>query len=540
MRFGPCPTLEAAGSILAHKTKAGDKTFKKGHRLTGADCEQLMQAGFQELTVARTEPGDVLEDPAADRLARAAMAGGLTGEDAFTGRVNLYAATDGLLVVNPAAINAANRIDPAITFATLENHTSVAEGRMVATAKIISFAVPETALKEAEVAVAKAVSVVPFQAQKVGLVATELPHLKTSTMDKTRRVLEQRLQLSGSHILAEKRVPHDTSAVADAIADLKDSGAELLILFGASAVVDRQDVLPSAIDRAGGTVKHLGMPVDPGNLLMLADVNGTPAIGAPGCARSPKENGFDWVLERLLAGLTVTSEDITGMGVGGLLMEIGSRPQPRERSKPVARPRIAAIILGAGKSSRMGGPNKLLAQLDGKSLIRHVAEATVQSGVETAMLVTGHRGDEVAAEVEDLPVVRVHNPDYADGMAGSIRTGVNALRAGIDAVFILLGDMPSITSDHLKALIGTYQAEAGPKIVIATANGKRGNPVLWDKGFFGALKSLSGDIGARHVIADNLELVAEVEIGAPARMDLDTPEALTAAGGRVANGSTSD
>ena len=118
-------------------------------------------------------------------------------------------------------------------------------------------------------------------------------------------------------------------AVADAIKDLL-AASDMAIVFGASAMCDFDDVIPAAIRAAGGEVIRAGMPVDPGNLMVLGRIGGKTVIGAPGCARSPKENGFDWVLDRLLAGIDVTGRDIAGMGVGGLLMEIASRPQPRE------------------------------------------------------------------------------------------------------------------------------------------------------------------------------------------------------------------
>ncbi|WP_420412440.1 NTP transferase domain-containing protein [Roseibium sp.] len=533
MKFGPVAPDNAEGSVLAHSTKLADRTLKKGHKLTTDDCRALAESSLKSVVVASFEDGDLNEDTAAARLGKAAMGGDLYQDAPFTGRMNLFAETNGVLVVDTASVTAANRIDPAITFATLANYTRVTPGRMVATSKIIPFAVPETLIERAETAIKGAVRIASFSPKKIGLVATKLPHLKTATMDKTRRVLEDRLRPSGSIILRELRIDHTETAVSDAISTLSADGAEFLILFGASAVVDRADVLPAALEMAGGTVRHLGMPVDPGNLLMLGELDGKPVLGAPGCARSPKENGFDWILDRLLAGLDVSGNDITAMGVGGLLMEIGTRPQPRAPKHTRPSPKIAAIILGAGKSSRMGGPNKLLAKLDGKTLIRHAAEAACGTNLTQTILVTGHLADKIQDEISDLNLTNVHNPDYADGMSGSIRTGMNALRSDIDAVLILLGDMPRITSDVLGQMITAYSQNTNDLIVTATAGGKRGNPVLWDRRFFEALKSLSGDVGARHVIADNPGFVAEVDIGEAARLDLDTPEALQAAGGHL-------
>lgn len=533
MKFGPVAPQAAEGCVLAHATRLATGTLKKGHRLTAADCKALIDSGLPSVVVACLDHDDLDEDVAAARLAEAAMRTGLYQDAPFTGRMNLFAGTDGVLVIDEEAVTAANRIDHAITFATLANHVRVTPGRMVATAKIIPFAVPKTLIEQAETVIRDAVQVASFKPRKVGLIATMLPHLKTATMDKTRRVLEDRLRPSQSRLFKEIRTGHTEDAVADAIHSQLKNGADFLILFGASAVVDRADVLPSALERAGGRVRHLGMPVDPGNLLLLGEIDGKPVLGAPGCARSPKENGFDWVLDRLLAGLDVSDLDITAMGVGGLLMEIGTRPQPRAPKEAPRAPKIAAIVLGAGKSSRMGGPNKLLAELDGKTLIRHAAEAASGANLAQTVLVTGHLADEIQREVHDLDFCIVHNPDYADGMSGSIRTGMNALQPDIGAVLILLGDMPRITSGVLTQMISAYGHDSNSFIVTATAGGKRGNPVLWDQRFFDALKSLSGDIGARHIIADNPGFVTEVEIGDAARLDLDTPDALLAVGGRL-------
>lgn len=533
MEFGPRPVGECQGCVLAHSTRLAGATFKKGRVLDAADIDLLAAAGISTVTVARLNDGDIDEDRAAEQIASAANGGGLIADSPFTGRVNLYAERPGLFVVDRQAVDRLNEIDPAITLATLAAHTSVLEGRMVATAKIIPFAVSRDQVTKARLAINGALKLAPFKPRKVGLVATRLSHLKSGTMDKTRRVLEARLADSASTIIAEERVDHVESDVAAAMARLVVQGADFLILFGASAVVDRQDVLPTAIELAGGHVEHFGMPVDPGNLLLIGSYRDIPVIGAPGCARSPKENGFDWVLNRLLAEIRVRRRDITAMGVGGLLMEIGTRPQPRETKTLPNKPKIAAIILAAGKSSRMGGPNKLLAEVEGQTLVRHAAQAALGSNVSQCILVTGHMAEDISKAVDGLDLQIAYNPDFADGMAGSIRVGMSAVDTDVEAVVVLLGDMPGITSATLGGLIETYRNSERALIVTATAGGKRGNPVLWDKRFFGALKTLTGDIGARHVIAENPEFVRDYEIGAAARLDLDTPEALDAVGGKL-------
>jgi molybdenum cofactor cytidylyltransferase len=272
------------------------------------------------------------------------------------------------------------------------------------------------------------------------------------------------------------------------------------------------------------------MPVDPGNLLLIGELDGMPVLGAPGCARSPVENGFDWVLDRLLAGLDVGAADITGMGVGGLLMEIVSRPQPRE---PAAGPKagVAAIVLAAGRSSRMGGPNKLLARFGEKALVRRVAEAALASKAAPVIVVVGHRGTEIAAALDGLDVRVVENPDYADGLATSLRAGIGAVPADAAGALVLLADMPGVTAQVIDILVDAFAARARPAIIVPTVEGKRGNPVLWSRAFFPELMQVTGDTGARHIIARHEEAVERVEIGAAAAVDVDTPEALAAAGG---------
>src|SRR5258708_1313684 len=363
MRFGIFPLAEAEGAILVHSLRAGGRLFKKGRLLGKAELDALAAAGITEVTAARLEPGDVPEDAAATRVATALASDGIRLSAAFTGRTNLYALSRGLAILNPRGIDAVNLIDESVTVATLAPYSVVAPGEMVATIKVIPYAAPEWAV-DAAVRAAKdaSIRVAPFEPMRVALVSTQLPRQKPSLLDKNRSALEMRLEPLGGTLILERRTAHAAKAVAEALTEGEAAGAELLFVFGASAITDRRDVIPAGILAAGGKVLHFGMPVDPGNLLLLGSLHGKPVIGLPSCARSPKVNGFDFVLQRLVARLPVAREDLMRTGVGGLLQEIPTRPQPREiEPAPLRAPRIAALGLAAGLSSRMG-PNKLLQQ----------------------------------------------------------------------------------------------------------------------------------------------------------------------------------
>lgn len=538
MRFGELPVAAAAGTILAHGVALADGGLKKGRRLTAADLDRLLAAGVETVIAARLEPDDVHEDAAAARLAAAVTGPGVAVEAAFTGRANLHAEAAGVFLVDRDAVDAFNMVDPGITLATLPEYASVEAGRMVATVKIIPFAVPAAAVERAA-ALTRLVAVAPFRPLKVGVVSTLLPGLKPSVVDKTVRVLAGRLAPAGARLVADERVPHEPAAVAAALARQAAIGAELLVVFGASAVVDRRDVIPAGIEAAGGIVEHFGMPVDPGNLLLLGRLDGVPVIGAPGCARSPRENGFDWILARLLAGLAVDGRAIARLGVGGLLMEIVTRPQPRAEPAPAPTrgpPSVAAIVLAAGEGRRMGGPVKQLATIAGEPLVRRAAKAALESRADAVIVVTGHAGAAVAAAVADLDVTVVANPDYAEGLSTSLRAGLAAVPAECDGAVVLLADMPGIDAAAIDRLIAAFDPARGALVVVATAAGRRGNPVLWSRRFFPELATVTGDAGGRGLIARDPAAVVEVELGPAAALDVDTPEALAAAGGTHAAG----
>ena len=330
MKFGNVLVGEAEGAVLAHGVKIEGASFKKGDVITPERQRLLTAAGVPSVVAARLEPDDVGENEAAQRLAKRLMGANVRCSGPFTGRVNLFAEAAGLAAIDAAAIDRINAIDEAITVATLPPYRAVAEGDMVATVKIIPFATARFTLEGALETVerAGAIAVQPFEPLSIGVVSTLLPGLKASVVAKTLRAFEARLKPMGARIVADEAVPHEIEPLAAALKKIIGH-AQAIVVFGASAITDRRDVIPAAIEAVGGRIERFGMPVDPGNLLLLAEVGATPVIGAPGCARSPKENGFDWVLQRVLAGVPTRDADIRAMGVGGLLMEISSRPQLR-------------------------------------------------------------------------------------------------------------------------------------------------------------------------------------------------------------------
>jgi molybdenum cofactor cytidylyltransferase len=543
MIFGDTPLSEAEGAILAHSIARGAVRFKKGRRLSTEDLAALAKAGIETVIAARLEPGDVHEDAAAGQIGEAILGPGLSLSAAFTGRANLVVARRGVLVVDRLRLDALNRIDEAVTLATLAPFDLVAPRQLAATVKIIPFAVSGAALarclEAARAGTGPLVRVAALRPRPVGLVQTRLPGMKESLLDKTRRVVDARLAALDGAPADELRCRHDAAEVATAIESLRARGAELVLVSGASAIVDRRDVVPAGIERAGGVIDHFGLPVDPGNLLLLGHIGTTPVLGLPGCARSPKVNGFDWVLRRLIADLAVDRDAVTAMGAGGLLKEIAARPLPRAaavEAPPVEVPRapqIAALVLAAGQSRRMGPDNKLLAEVDGKPMVVRAVEAVLASQAEPVIVVTGHQRDRVAAALAGLELLSVHNPDYAQGLSTSLHRGLAALPAGTDGVVVALGDMPRVEAAAIDRLIAAFDPLEGRAICVPTWDGKRGNPVLFARRFLAEMQEIAGDVGARHLIGAYPELVVEVamdatEAGHGVLLDVDTPEALAA------------
>lgn len=526
MEFGEVPVTESVGGVLAHSLAVDGLRLKKGVVLRDKDVDALLRAGVETVTIARLDPDDMPEDAAASALGRAFAGPNLRLTEPVSGRVNVIATAPGILRVAAGAVAAFNAVDEAITVATLPDFARVQDGTLVATIKVIPYAAAAADVARAVAAVVPGEALVmhPFAAGEAALILTRTPGLKDSLLTKGEAVIRDRLTALRISLGAVHVVDHTFEAVAEALA--RDPGKMRLIL-GGSATSDRRDVAPMAVQRAGGTITRFGMPVDPGNLLFLGALGDDPVVGLPGCARAPALNGADWVLERLAAGLAVTGADIAAMGVGGLLKEVPARGLAR-RARKGPGGQLHVVLLAAGRSSRMKGDHKLLRMVDGVPLVRRTADRLSVAGLPVHV-VTDPRTPDVARALDGAPVEVVEAPDAALGLSASLRTGLAALPADATGVIVALADMPDVDAHHIRALAAAHDPAAGALIVVPQApNGKRGNPILFDRRYFELLGGLTGDRGAKALVAAESDAVATVSLDAGVLIDLDTPEAWAA------------
>ena len=192
-----------------------------------------------------------------------------------------------------------------------------------------------------------------------------------------------------------------------------------------------------------------------------------------------------------------------------------------------AAPRVAAIVLAAGRSTRMGEANKLIADIGGAPMVRRVVEAVLVSRARPVVVVTGHQAAEVSAALAGLDATPVANPNYATGLASSLKAGVGALPQDCAGALVVLGDMPRIAPEHLDELIAAFEAANGTAIIVPVHRGRQGNPVLWPAKHFPGLLQLQGDAGAKRLISAHAHDVREIDLATDAIfVDVDTPEAL--------------
>ncbi len=532
MKFARIAVADGENAILAQPITVLGKKWKKGRELSRYDVEVLQSQGFDAIVAVRMQDDDVGEDAAAQAIARAISGSGLEVREAATGRCNLYARHRGLLHLRTERIHAINSVDEAFTVATVTDHTTVYAGQLVVSVKIIPFAVSRELLDQC---IAEAsfglppVNVLKFRPMSIGLIQTRTDRFAEKLLEKGRLMLERKAELVESRIAAHDVCNHHEDAVAELIVEYVNRDLDLILLLGASAIQDRQDVIPKGIVIAGGRIEHFGMPVDPGNLLLKARYRKIDILGLPGCVRSPKRNGFDFVFERLAAGLEVLPQDIMRMGVGGIIPEPPKRAVRRTAVNPATvsgEPKVAAVVLAAGRSTRMGEHNKLFLKVGERSMVQQVVANLSESAVERIFVVTGHEKERVEAELKGEPVTFIHNREYASGLSTSLRTALAQVPAAMNAALICLADMPFVGHSMINALIDAFDPISQQSICVPTYQGKRGNPVLWGRSYFQEMMEVQGDVGAKHIIGEYEDFVIEVEMNEVGILtDLDTPQA---------------
>lgn len=525
--------------LLAHRTACGACVLKKGHRLGLNDFHRLINAGVEAIVVARLGSDDIHENEAAARVAAGLAGTGIRFVPMITGRINFHAEAAGVLAINTAAVAALNRVDESITLATLDPYASVVADRLVATIKIIPYAVADRTVRRVEAMIAESMPLLwlhPYRSRRIALITSSTDHSKPALAKKAATIIDARAQACGGNQLSDHHeVAHRVDAMAMALQACLDENYDTILMLGATAIVDRGDIIPAAIMACGGVIEHFGMPVEPGNLLLLGKVGTVRVIGLPGCVRSPTANGFDWVLQRALADLPLGAETIMAMGCGGLLKGMETSAAISRHRPKVSR--VEAILLAAGSSRRMPDGNKILMSLNpaaDETLLERTIRRLCAARIDRLILVTGADADAVsAAAIAAMPefggtLEIVFNPHYADGMGTSLAAAVSAVSAQAAGCLVAVADQPHVTTAHYNRLIAAFDSQRQP-LCVSSQEGIRGVPVLFGRLFFSALAKLDDDRGGRAVLDRYADLSYDVAaLEDDFFLDLDTPEALQA------------
>lgn len=526
MKFAAVPTEEAQGALLAHSLRVSGSTLRKGRVLGGEDVQALCRAGIARVMVVHPEEGDLDENRAAATVAARLAGAGIACAAPVNGRVRMYAMEPGLVSIDERRVHEVNAAGESVALATLTPWTRVERGQVLATLKVLPLALSRHEIDAlGPHLLSPSVSVSAFRPLRVGLLQTRVEGLKDSLLEKTATVTKTRVEALGGSLLATRCCEHHEAEVGEALSDLRRIGLDLVLVIGASATMDRRDRIPRGIEGAGGVVERLGMPVDPGHLTLLARCGDMPVLAAPGSARSSRRGSFDLLLERFAARVPVDSGGVAALGVGGLEKVLHV---PADVATSVRRPpRVAALVLAAGQSRRMGPVNKLLAVVDGAPMLARVVAHALESSACAVHVVTGFERLRVEEMLAGQDVQLVYNPGFERGISTSIAAGLSSLPTDVEGALICLGDMPAVSVEVLDHIIAAFDPGHGAEVCVPTHRGKRGNPVLWSRRFFAEIRRIRGDAGARHLIGEHSEVVREVPIDdASILMDVDSPEAL--------------
>ena len=531
MKIKSLAPQDSIGAVLAQTYNLPSKIISKGTFVTNEFVGYFKIGNVKTILCAVPEEGDIHEDEAAKAISSAIDKNHIYADKASTGRVNFKSQSLCLVRYDRDFIKEVNLVDESIAFSIVEHNQLLAEGDLIATLKIIPFFMQKKYVDRVIKMLAKdeLFKIHNLKKKEVTLIQTCFEWQKKSIFTATSNVTKARLEALGCSLKKEKLINHDYDTLCAIIRSSVKNDPEILLISGASAITDRSDYIPKAILSEGGELIQYGLAVDPGNLLLIGKVGKTTVIGMPGCARSPKLNGFDWVLQLLMADIPINREELADMGAGGLLMEIASRPLPRALAKSVSKgeKKVMGVILAAGNSTRMGRENKLLRNIGNAPLIRNTAIEMLKSDLDSCSIVLGYQSDKVADVIKDLNVNLILNPLWKEGQASSLRAAINTLDSTYSDLLIMLGDLPGIKSSHINSIIEEHLITDNrkSKITIPSFKGQKGNPVIWGRSFFHDLSNLEGDVGGRNLFSEHPAAINILEMDDPwVVKDADTPE----------------
>lgn len=471
-------------------------------------------------------PDLLSENQAAHIIAYAFSSQSIWADVPKNGRCNLYAADNGLLTIDPDKITHFNTDNATCQIATKAANTAIIKNQKIASIKTIPRTVTKEKLDEQlkKISTPCTIKIKPYIKRKVGLIQTYTLPDSFDRLYSTTISLSKQLADTNSNISAEIHCIHTPEEIKNSINELCTRQLDAILIIGPKTATSNKDPIPSGILKSGGQISQFGIPTAPGNLLIIGKRGSTTLLGLPGCSRSLKRNGLNLILEHFAAGNPLTATKIAKMGVGGLLDTSIDQAQ-----ESLPKSNIAIIILAAGCSKRMGATNKLLININGSPIINYVIEAAINSFANEIIVVTGHESELIRNNLKSYKnkIKFIHNPNYTDGMSGSLCKGIDALSYNVDGAIFCQADMPLLHTHHFNRLIAAFSKGNDSSICTPTHKNQRGNPVLWGRSHFMKFKNLTGDTGAKHLLAHNSEHITEVIMNDDATLiDIDTRDEL--------------
>ena len=330
MFFGELKTESSLGGILSssieiYKDKNKIK-ISKGTVINKILIDLFLLNNIEKVKCAKLESDEIDENTTVYEISKKIITSknsNIKIQNPKNGRCNLISSVDGIIVFQPKQLFCINSVTNDIAIASLKAFSKVKKNQVVASIKAIPFGIKQKYLYEIINISEDCFKILPFQKKNIHLIQTTNKNTSAKILEKTLVITKERLFSCGINKIVEKKCYHEMKSICLQLKKSIDEKADIILIFGASAICDINDVIPLSIKKLNGKILRLGMPVEPGNLILLADIEISKKhisiIGMPGCARSKKENGVDWILWRKLCDLKISSSDINHMGNGGLL-----------------------------------------------------------------------------------------------------------------------------------------------------------------------------------------------------------------------------